>query len=334
MIGIAPFEPAMSAAVVALWNRCIGAPYPMTERLFRQQVLDDPFAQPGGNLVALDGRRVAGWLLCRRLGAVPPSLAGYSGRASIGALCVDPDYRRRGIGSRLYEQGERFLTAQGAAAISVVHYPGHLTPGIPFEAPELKAFFDRRGFQPWTEASDLRRQRDDGLIDSHAEVEWRAPGMQATLRPAREGEQAAITAFLGREFPGGWEYEAARDFDAGGEPADTLIAAGTGKVFGFCRTYTPESLHLGGSTHWFPLLGNRWGGLGPIGVAAAHRGRGLGLALLRYGISSLKRREVDDMVIDWTVLERFYARAGFGVWKRYWLGSKPFGNERIRSAPA
>ena len=40
------------------------------------------------------------------------------------------------------------------------------------------------------------------------------------------------------------------------------------------------------------------------------------------------------MVIDWTVLERFYEKVGFGVWKHYWLGSKPCGNERIRSAPA
>ena len=75
MISTVPFEPAMSAAVIALWNRCIGASYPMTDRLFRQQVLDDPFAQPGGDLVALDGRRVVGWLLCRRLSALPPSLS-------------------------------------------------------------------------------------------------------------------------------------------------------------------------------------------------------------------------------------------------------------------
>jgi predicted N-acetyltransferase YhbS len=261
-------------------------------------------------------------------------LSGYTGKASIGALCVDPDYRRRGIGSRLYDDGERFLAAQGAAAISVVHYPGHLTPGIPVEATELKAFFDRRGFQGWTEASDLRRQLDDYPAGGRAEVEWRGPGVRATLRPAREGEQAAIMAFLGREFAGGWEYETTRFFDAGGEPADITIAESAGTVIGFCRTYTPESLHLAGSTHWFPLLRRRWGGLGPIGIAAARRGHGLGRALLRYSITLLKQRGVDDMVIDWTVLERFYGKAGFGVWKRYWLGSKARGNGRMRSAPA
>ncbi len=322
LINIAPFEPAMSTGVIALWNRCIGAAYPMTERLLRQQVLDDPFAQPDGNLVALDGGRVVGWLLCRCLSAVPPSLSGYRGRASIGALCVDPDYRRRGIGSRLYDQGERFLAAQGAEVISVVHYPGHLTPGIPFEAPDLKAFFDQRGFQEWTEASDLQRQLHDYPANGAAEVKWVGPGAEATLRPARDGEEAVITAFLGREFPGGWEYETARHFDAGGAPDDILIAVSTGTILGFCRTFTAESLHLGGSTHWFPLLRARWGGLGPIGVAVAHRGRGLGFALLRYSITSLKQRGVDDLVIDWTVLERFYEKAGFGVWKRYWLGRK------------
>ncbi len=322
MIATVPFEPGMSAGVISLWNTCIGASYPMTERLFRQQVLDDPFAQPQGNLVALDGARAVGWLLCRYLHTVPSSLNSYRGRASIGVLCVDPDHRRRGIGSQLFELGERFLVSQGAADISLVHYPGHLTPGIPFEAPDLKRFFAQRGFEDWTESCDLRRQLSDCPVAGDAEAEWPGPGGTAILRPAREGEEAAITAFVGQEFPGGWEYEATRFFDAGGEPGDILIAERAGTILGFCRTYTPESRHLGGSTHWFPLLTGRWGGLGPIGIAAAHRGRGMGLALLRHSVTTLKSRGVDDMVIDWTVLAQFYMKTGFRIWKRYWLSNK------------
>ena len=42
---IVPFEPQMTEQVIGLWNRCIGNHYPLTERLFRQNVLGDPFLQ-------------------------------------------------------------------------------------------------------------------------------------------------------------------------------------------------------------------------------------------------------------------------------------------------
>ncbi len=316
----------MSTAVISLWNRCIGAHYPMTERLFQQKVLRDPFAQREGNMAVLDDNRVVGWVLSRSLRTVPSSLSQYCGRGSIGALCVDPEYRRRGIGSRLYEQAEQFLKAQGAVTITVVHYPSHLMPGIPSDAPDLKAFFERRGFQEWHEAYDLRRQLHDYPLASDEEGYWHGAGLRATLRPARRGEEAAIMEFLGREFPGGWEYETKRYFDAGGEPFDILLAVSDDRVLGFCRIYTPESLDLGGCTHWFPLLRGRWGGLGPIGVGQAYRGRQLGLALLRYSVCSLRRRGVEDMAIDWTVLTSFYGQLGFSIWKQYWLGSKGFGD--------
>jgi len=172
----------MSAGVISLWNRCLGRSHPLTERLFAQQVLGDPFAQPGGNIVALDGSRVVGWVLSRCLGDVPAPLNQYRGRATIGTLCVDPDYRLRGIGSRLYEQAERFLAARGATTISLTHYPGHLTPGIPSDAPDLKTFLDRRGFREWTEACDLRRRLDGYPVEFDAEAEWQSADARITLR--------------------------------------------------------------------------------------------------------------------------------------------------------
>jgi ribosomal protein S18 acetylase RimI-like enzyme len=127
---IVPFEPQMTEQVIGLWNRCIGNHYPLTERLFRQNILGDPFLQREGNLVALESTRVIGWVLARYLAEVPPELASYKGRASIGALCVDPEFRGRGVANALYEAAEAFLRNQGAKQISVVHYPYHLTPGV------------------------------------------------------------------------------------------------------------------------------------------------------------------------------------------------------------
>ncbi|MFA0782324.1 GNAT family N-acetyltransferase [Fervidibacter sacchari] len=319
---VVPFEPQMAEQVIGLWNRCIGTHYPLTERLFRQNVLGDPFLQREGNLVALEGKRVIGWVLSRYLAEVPSELASYKGHASIGALCVDPEFRGRGVASALYEAAEAFLRSQGAKRISVVHYPYHLTPGVPSEAAGLKAFLERKGFGGWRETYDLRRQLVDYEIPTEVEKRLREQNPKVVIRPAREGEQKAIVEFVGREFPGGWHYDTKRFFEKGGDPSDIVIVVENDEIIGFCHTFTPESIELRGSTHWFPLLQGRWGGLGPIGVAASHRGRGLGLALLCYSVWHNKQRGVTDMVIDWTDLVDFYGRIGFKIWKRYWQGQK------------
>lgn len=321
-IVITPFEPVMTGAVIRLWNRCIGAQYPMTERLFQQQVLDDPFRQRDGNLVALDGDRIVGWVLSRCLTAVPPSLQRYARQGSIGALCVHPDHRGDGIGSRLYQAAETFLISQGAATITLVRYPYHLVPGVPSEAPDLRAFFAHRGFQEWREAYDLRSSLSDFPTAQSEVAAWQGAGMRAVLRLGRRSEQDGIMEFLHGEFPGGWEFEIGRYLETGGDPSEIALAVACTTILGFCRIHTPESPRLGGSTHWFPLLRGRWGGLGPIGIAAAWRERGLGTALLHHGLSVLKRKGIEDAVIDWTALEAWYGRAGFQVWKRYWFASK------------
>jgi predicted N-acetyltransferase YhbS len=319
---IVPFEPQMTEQVIELWNRCIGNHYPLTERLFRQNILGDPFLQREGNLVALEGTRVIGWVLARYLAEVPPELASYKGRASIGALCVDPEFRGRGVANALYEAAEAFLRNQGAKQISVVHYPYHLTPGVPNEAVDLKTFLERKGFSGWRETYDLRRQLVDYEIPPEVEKRLREQNPKVVIRPARDREQQAIVEFVGREFPGGWHYDTKRFFEKGGDPSDIVIVVENDEIIGFCHTFAPESIELRGSTHWFLLLQGRWGGLGPIGIAAAHRGRGLGLALLCYSVWHNKQRGVTDMVIDWTDLVDFYGRIGFKIWKRYWQGQK------------
>ncbi len=320
---IVPFEPSMREPVIELWNRCLGAEYPLTDRLFQQNVLSDPFGQAAGNLVALQDNRVVGWALCRVLRQIPQELARSAGRASIGALCVAQEYRRRGIGSRLYAQAEAFVRAQGATTFSVVHYPYHLLAGIPSECPDLKAFLARQGFEGWTETYDLHRELTDPTLgDLLANTERRRPP-GTDIHPAGRGDESGVIDFVGREFPGGWDYDTKRFFTKGGTPSDVIIVVEGRAILGFAQTTTLESVELRGSTHWVSQRPGRWGGLGPIGIAAGHRRRGLGIALLAAGVAHLRARGVDELVIDWTDLVDFYGRLSFRIWKRYWQASKP-----------
>jgi predicted N-acetyltransferase YhbS len=97
-----------------------------------------------------------------------------------------------------------------------------------------------------------------------------------------------------------------------------------GRIIAFSRIYSGDSTILGPSVFWRNLLGEHWGGLGPMGVDPARRGLGLGLRLLYESLVILKKRGVNFMVIDWTDLPGFYARMGFTVWKTYSMFGKSF----------
>jgi predicted N-acetyltransferase YhbS len=59
-----------------------------------------------------------------------------------------------------------------------------------------------------------------------------------------------------------------------------------------------------------------------MGLAPTLRGRGLGLALLDRSIQYLGALGVQEIIVDWTGLTRFYGGLGFSTWKRYRHGDK------------
>ncbi len=99
-----------AAAVLALWRRAEAVPRP-TDRpdALRQRIQHDD----GLFLVAVDGDRVVGSLI--------GSWDGW--RAGLARLAVDPEYRRRGIATRLVAEVERRQLALGAerSTIRVFH---------------------------------------------------------------------------------------------------------------------------------------------------------------------------------------------------------------------
>jgi GNAT superfamily N-acetyltransferase len=306
--------------LLSLWNRCIGTDHPMTPRLMRQSLDGAARTTAMASLVVRAGPRPAGWVLARayRPGSAPdavPTLSSLHGAGGIGALCVDPDARGRGIGRALLDAAHRWFAGCAVDRASTAFGPYHFLPGVPETSPALARFFERNGWSAAPDCVDL----DADLAEGNLPRPEPPPGVE--LRPVRDGEPVA--AFVAREFPGVWAYIIHDFMDGGGDPRDVVVAARAGELLGFCQVHDERSLRLSGSTAWFPLLGASHGGLGPIGIADAARQKGLGFALLCAALSHQRDRGVRRMVIDWTTLVDFYGRAGFRVWRRY----RPF---RIR----
>ena len=317
--------PGDEEALAALWNAAMPG-FPMTLRLLRQTLRHDPYFEPAGHMVARHSGSgdIVGWMLCKSMRGAGPEVGRFQNRGGVGALCVAPEFQRRGIGKYLLARADEHLSEHGSP-LTTLYFPHHFLPGIPAECVAAKALFERFGVGNWSEHFDL--QRDLKGYELPPEVSatlGREAGVE--IREAREDEAQEVQDFVQQNFPGAWSLSTRAHFGRGQSARDFIIAVENGSVVGFCHVADASSTWLIPSTHWFPALadseGAGWGGLGPIGVGKSVRGRGLGLALCAHAVQELQARGVDSMAIDWTSLLGFYSKLGFGVWKRYLQGER------------
>lgn len=307
---VEPSTPGDGLRLILLWNRCIGERFPMSERLLDQNLEGGARTTAAASLVVREGQNVIGWVVARAHRAPPPALERLRGTGGLTVLCVDPYRRNRGIGTALLAAAEEHLASHGVARFDTVVTPFQFLPGVPEEAAELDAFLERHGYALTGTCMDM--EADVGAFERA-----RGPAPGVDVRPVREPDEPALRALLAREFAAVWGYLIDDHLARSAPREDLLVAVEGDEVIGFCHVHDERSPALAGSTSWYPELGPRYGGLGPIGVSRAHRGRGLGLALLCAALEHQRRRGVRRMVIDWTTLESFYGRVGFSPWRRY-----------------
>jgi beta-N-acetylhexosaminidase len=324
--GLLPYTPDLRPDLMALWDAATAGALPMSDRLWAQCVDDEPLFEPEDcRILRAEDGAIAGFAITR---IVPdaeldadPTMARHHGAGHIMALAVHPRYRGVGYGSRLLAAAEARLRGQGATKLTLSGPPNHFVPGPPVVG-GTGDFWRKRGYGSERVVVDLRRRLDDWAPPP--EPDPVAAG-EYTYRQGGAGEQGAILAFLTATFPGRWRYDLARAFARGYRPEDvTLLVDREGAIQGFLCAYHPGSAALGGPVHWFQRMEpDRWGGVGPLGVSTAVRGRGLGLGLVAAGVTYVHGRGVRDCAIDWTGHIAFYGKLGFEVWLRYWEMEKP-----------
>ncbi len=301
---IRPYEDRDAPAVTGLWNEEFGARYPLTSELLvvRTHTLPDV---PLAGWVAIEGGHPTGALLVR-LPALPWLPTGV---AFATLFVVGRAFRGRGHGRALLETALATLRERGFHTVVFGGGPGHLVPGVPADAPLATWRFLRQ-------AGAVPREVFHDLL-----VDLSLPLPQPTFPPGVRLEPAprdAMLAFLAKEFPGAWEVDVATAYDAG---ATILGLWEDDRLIGFTATHRPGEWPPGPSLFWIAALEGPAGGLGPLGVAAAERKRGLGLAMVLGALRWLHERGVRWVVIDWTELAPFYGRAGAHLWRTYQLAS-------------
>jgi ribosomal protein S18 acetylase RimI-like enzyme len=221
----------------------------------------------------------------------PRALGAWDGEALVGVaavaadrlrvLAVAPAARTRGIGSALLEACLDAARAAGERRLRTLDQPGnYLAPGVDERNTGAIGWLERRGWRRLSggepRVNVLIDVRDNPRVSAAraAELAARAAAAGYEVRRARPDERA-LPGAVAAEFGGAWPFELARAL--GHEPA-----GGPGGPGGSGGSGVHVALRDGAYCAFAAHDGNNrgLGWFGPTGTWPAHRGRGLGEALL------------------------------------------------------
>jgi GNAT superfamily N-acetyltransferase len=252
-------------------------------------------------LFGADGSGRTGMALAAHHAGALVGLIASAGRY-LKLLAVAPAARRRGVASALVDAVQ---ARTPDARLRVGDQPGnYLTPGLDARYEEARAFFATRGFAVCGETENLRAPLDDNprvTPARAAEAASRARDAGYQIARGDTVERAPLLDWIGRAFAPVWAQEAARALDG---PRRALHVALQHNVPVAFAAADGNNQGLG----WF----------GPAGTDPAHRGRGLGEALLLACLEDV-RGLPEAGVIAWIGPKAFYARAVGAVSDRRFL---------------
>lgn len=297
--------------IVRLWNQELGEDFPMRQELFEQNSFDDVnVCHEASKVVVGDHNEVIGFIVAKKwqepIDVQMPTKTGW-----IQVLVVDKRYRGQGIGSELLRHAEKIMKSHGMDQVLLGRDPQHYFPGIPRPNDHVAQWFESKGYTKQDTEYDVSRSYDKTSQINQLQINDVEFGL------LKEDEKDAFLGFLRRCFPGRWEYEAIKYFELNGTGREFVVIRKHGKIIGFCRVNDSKSPIIAQNVYWAPLFQEGLGGIGPLGVDAEERGQGFGLAVVEAGIIELRKRGVQNIVIDWTGLIDFYKKLGYDIWKTY-----------------
>lgn len=307
-----PLLPIEDPAVIAELMRQALPRDALDEAGVVRRILLDPNFRAHGSLGATEGDQLVGYCLVLTRQVPLENAPSDAEQAYLTLLCVHPDVRRRGIGASLLDAAEAFARAQGCRRMAVSPYaPNYLTPGVDEVAcADGLAFLQRHGYE--TNARPLSMEVDLSEFHSPAHVEGsRRRLTQEGIRFQHFCGKLArpLIEFAEREFRGDW-VRVVRDAAHAivrGDLASRLISAldSDDRILGFS--------HFDGAR------------FGPIGVAVAERGRGIGGVLTTETLLAQRAQGASRAFFLWTddrTAERLYAPLGFREARRFQVLSK------------
>lgn len=302
--------------IIQLWNSEIGDQFPLREDLLIQNSYNDENILPNGSFLCLNERGdVIGFILAKKWQEkIAVNINAHIGWIQV--LLVNSNFRNQGIGTTLLKLAEDELKSKNVQSIRIGADLWHYFPGVPSIFTDVCKWFERKGYKFEGYEYDLICKYDD------KQFELPQPIKNVTFSLLKQTEKEQLLTFLHKCFPGRWEYEAIQYFKKGGTGREYVVLKKNNEIIGFCRINDAESPFIAQNVYWSPLFTEHLGGIGPLGVDQKERKKGYGIAIIQAGIMQLRKRGINQIVIDWTGLVSFYNKLGYQVWKTYSKYSK------------
>ncbi|MBE1554547.1 GNAT superfamily N-acetyltransferase [Filibacter limicola] len=295
--------------LVELWNKELAIDFPMREELFVQNSFDDVNVSYDSSYIAVDDEdRVIGFVVAKRW-QEEIDVKMDPKRGWIQVLLVDSAYRGKGIGTILLERVEADLKGIGVEEMQLGGDPFHYFSGIPVQYKEA---------QKWAEKQGYNKRIDTYDLINHLDKTYDLPtNTSVTFSILKKDEEVELILFLERCFPGRWVYEAIKYFEMNGDGREFVIIKKVDRIIGFCRINDADSPSIAQNVYWSPLFEQQVGGIGPLGIDANEQKQGYGLAIVLVAMAYLQERNIETIIIDWTILVEFYEKLDFKPWKTY-----------------
>lgn len=302
---------------IKLWNR-ENPDLKIIDRLIEQNIFA-PYA--GVNVVGwscIEGDDYLAFGLSKHLSK---PITGYADtdRGWISLLVIDSLKNTAEIaGQRLLKEIEDFLSNRGVKKISFGGDPQNYLPGLPVEMEvSYQALLEERNFRDYGRVydlySDILNFEEPSRV-KQIKIEY---GDILKAKPVTLEDERDLLDFLAQNFPGRWSYEAENIKRIPGGINDYWLLWYQKKPVGFVRINRFDSSYLGPNVNWGRQWGEKYCGLGPLGIDKNYQKRGWGLYLMVMVIKSLQEKGYQHMIIDWTTLVDYYKKLGFNTCREY-----------------
>lgn len=225
------------------------------------------------------------------------------GGGAVKLLMVTPEKQRQGIGTRLLKEAEMLL---GGGKITLGQgADGYCFQGVPVTESTawVVEFFEKNGYAFDHESVDMTMRLSDFDYEN---CKYKAPEGIAFRFVDKAGEWEKLMSAVAEVAEDWPQY-----FDR--EESEVIVAVDGEEILGFALVDYDD-------LPYSEREGDRTGGTGCVGVRPKARKRGIGLAMVAYGMNELKRGGSDVSYIGCAVLESWYAKLGHETFIRFKMG--------------
>ncbi|BCJ32807.1 hypothetical protein Athai_03100 [Actinocatenispora thailandica] len=249
--------------------------------------------------------RHAAWLRAGDAGLVLVSRNGNDPAvAHLDLIAVDPDARRRGMGTALLRAAEQTAAGFGARELRFMgNPPCYAWPGIDVRYTPAICLVEAAGYERFRTAQNMVVDLPSADL-STVEDEERLSARGVSIRKATPDDLPALRAWAERVFNATWAWEIEQSVLAPG--AGCHVAGRDGAVLAFAG-------HGANRPSWF----------GPMGTDPEARNLGLGKVLLRRCLAAQRDAGITAAQIGWVGPIPFYSRTvGARIDRIFWLYRK------------